>query len=347
MTNSRLTAKNSQKGEEMAGEILDHAEYLLDSTLTTQQRDRLTRIRITAQSLVAQFQQETHTNQRDTPLKEQSHQDDNHISPLRPLKILLAEDNPFTQKLMSRLLIQNHHSVVVVTNGQAVLEQLQNNKFDLILMDIRMPIMDGIQTCEAIRKQERESGQNAIPIIAVTALVDEADKNRIFKSGINGYHGKPVRTKVLNQEMERVLQIRPDEEAMKKNKKNKDPAQADLPVVKLDIDRLLKTVDNDWVLIEEITNLFFTDAPKQLQRIKKAIEEENTEELLEAAHSLKGAAGAFGKNMVYDIAYKLEIFGRDKRISSAQEDYHLLKEALVAMEQSLKDTLAKNGDNLS
>ena len=114
-------------------------------------------------------------------------------------------------------------------------------------------------------------------------------------------------------------------------------------LVQLDITSLLKTVDNDWTLIEEITNLFFTDAPKQLKRIQLAITNNDTNELLEAAHSLKGAAGAFGKNRVYDLAYELEQMGRSKNINAAEECNTLLKEALAVMENNLHATLTENG----
>ncbi len=202
-----------------------------------------------------------------------------------------------------------------------------------------MPVIDGIQAARAIRKEEKASGKNKVPIIAVTALVEEEDKNSIFQSGIDGYHGKPVRAKILNQEIARVLKITPDENDMKKSDKDQKVA-----LVPLDMERLLKTVDNDWSLIREITELFFSDAPRQMIRIQESIDNQDSDELLEAAHSLKGAAGAFGKNRVYDLAFKLEQLGRAQTIDSAQEYNDMLKQALAAMEEQLQDILAENGD---
>jgi two-component system, sensor histidine kinase and response regulator len=338
MVDDVLKTEELDKNRILAEEILNHAEFLMDSSLTRQQRDRLARIRISAQGLAANLQQEDTADP--SSQGEESAAGHPEKSPIPPLKILLAEDNPFTQKLMSRLLLQNNHTVDIAANGEAVLEKLPGNNFDLILMDIRMPVMDGIEAAKAIREKEKTSGEAKIPIIAVTALVEEADKNNIFESGIDGYHGKPIRAKILDQEIARVLQITSTDTDMKQR-----DSEPETPLVSLDIERLLKTVDNDWSLIREITQLFFSDAPKQMARIKQAIETEDPDELLEASHSLKGAAGAFGNNLVYDIAYELEQLGRSKTISSAAEEYHnLLKEALAAMDENLQTILAENGD---
>ncbi len=205
-----------------------------------------------------------------------------------------------------------------------------------------MPVLDGIATTEAIRKQEKSSGGAAIPIIAVTALVEEDDKSRIFAAGIDGYHGKPVRAKILDQEIARVITKISNGSNMKQFAT--DPKHH---IVQLDLTRLLKTVDNDWSLINEITDLFFTDAPKQMERMKQAIASNDTNELLEAAHSLKGAAGAFGQSIVYDIAYELEQLGRNNSTDSAQERYEVLNKALDSMEQNLRMLLANSGEDLS
>ncbi|MBF0358580.1 MAG: response regulator [Magnetococcales bacterium] len=337
MTDDVEKPETSARNKKICEEILNHAEILLDSSLTRQQRDRLTRIRLAAKMLITNLPDEDSVDPiSQKPADNSTIQEDSSIP---PLNILLAEDNPFTQKLMNRLLSNNGHTLSIAANGQDALEKSQSNKFDLILMDIRMPVLDGIATANAIRQQEKKSGTAKTPIIAVTALVEESDKNRIFAAGIDGYHGKPVRAKVLNQEIVRVLRITPNGDEMK----HATAEQKEL-LVQLDITSLLKTVDNDWTLIQEINDLFFNDAPKQLKRIQKAINNNDTNELLEASHSLKGAAGAFGDSIVYDLAYELEQLGRAKTTDSAQDSYDLLKEALASMELNLQEILEKKGD---
>ncbi|MBF0444064.1 MAG: response regulator [Magnetococcales bacterium] len=336
MTDDGAKQDTSNKNVKLAEEILDHAEFLLDSTLTRQQRDHLSRIRLAAQGLSANLKDE---NGKNTLTKKNGF----NLSPeeeiIPSLQVLLAEDNPFTQKLMSRLLTQNNHTVDITANGQEALEKFIEGQYDLIIMDIGMPILDGIEATKAIRKHQKSLKEKKIPIIAVTALVGKEDKKRILAAGIDGYHSKPVRSKILNQEIIRVLGITPNG-----NKMNKAKKETKEQLVRLDVTSLLKTVDNDWSLIQEITDLFFTDAPKQMERIKTAIETNDTTELLEAAHSLKGAAGAFGDSIVYDLAYELEQLGRSNTTVSAQESHTLLNEALASMEENLQTILAQKGD---
>jgi CheY-like chemotaxis protein len=336
MTDDGEKQETSSKNIKLAEEILDHAEFLLDSTLTRQQRDHLSRVRLAAQGLTANLQHEV-DQKTITPNNSDDQNQEEWVIPC--LHVLLAEDNPFTQKLMSRLLTQRNHSVDVAANGQEALEKFIDGQYDLILMDIRMPILDGIETAKAIRKHQKSLKEKKIPIIAVTALAEEKDKKHIIAAGIDGYHGKPVRSKILNQEIIRVLGITPNG-----NKMNRAKRETKEQLVRLDITSLLKTVDNDWSLIKEITDLFFTDAPKQMERIQTAISTDDTNELLEAAHSLKGAAGAFGDSIVYDLAYELEQLGRSNSIVSAQESHNLLNEALDSMEENLQTILAQKGD---
>ncbi|MBF0454035.1 MAG: response regulator [Magnetococcales bacterium] len=337
MMDTLLNTDKISESRKLVAEILDHVTLLVDSDPNQQQRGHLTQIRLAAQRLESYLQPSANA----TPYPLSRENPNNRVVP--PLKILLAEDNPFTQKLMSRLLSQNNHQVEVVDNGQAVLEKLQLNAFDLILMDIRMPIMDGIATTEEIRNHEKNTGSPKIPIIAITTLVGTEEKERILESGVDGYHGKPVRAKVLQEEMLRVLNLEPAK-TMTIKKEQTALKIEDSNVVELDMNSLLKTVDNDWSLIQEITDLFFSDAPKQIERIQKAIDNQDSEELLESAHSLKGAAGAFGKNRVYDLAYELEQLGRSQTTASAQERTIQLTEALSAMEKSLRTILSRNGD---
>ena len=110
----------------------------------------------------------------------------------------------------------------------------------------------------------------------------------------------------------------------------------------LDIKRLLNTVDGDWSLLEEVVDLYFTDAPKQIARMAESIEQKDPLNLREAAHSLKGASGAFGKNNVYELALNLEKAGQEKELSQAPSLLKQLKEALIFLENALSTEITKN-----
>jgi len=115
------------------------------------------------------------------------------------LNILLAEDNAFNQKIMSYFLTKAGHDAVIVSNGKEVLDALEMQKFDLILMDVQMPEMDGIETTKAIR-----SAKNPIPIIALTAYAMKGDRERFLNAGMNDYLSKPVKLEELSKAIRRI-----------------------------------------------------------------------------------------------------------------------------------------------
>jgi PAS domain S-box-containing protein len=112
------------------------------------------------------------------------------------LRVLLAEDNPVNQKLTSRLLERRGHTVVVVPNGRLALEQLEREPFDMVLMDVSMPEMDGFQTAAAIRQREKGTPHH-IPILAMTAHAMKGDRERCLAAGMDAYVSKPVQASEL------------------------------------------------------------------------------------------------------------------------------------------------------
>ncbi len=111
-------------------------------------------------------------------------------------RILLAEDNVVNQVLASRLLEKHGHSVVVVNNGRSALEALDKEKFDLVLMDVSMPEMDGLETVAAIRAREGATGFH-MPIIAMTAHAMKGDRERCLEAGMDAYVSKPIQPREL------------------------------------------------------------------------------------------------------------------------------------------------------
>ncbi len=128
-----------------------------------------------------------------------------------PVKILLAEDNAFNQKFISYFLLKAGYKLNMVFNGKEVLNALERDKFDLILMDVQMPEMDGIETTKAIRKAEQDSADplsnssRRIPIIALTAYVMKGDRERLLEAGMDDYIPKPVNMDNLLLVIERAL----------------------------------------------------------------------------------------------------------------------------------------------
>jgi CheY-like chemotaxis protein len=129
-----------------------------------------------------------------------AHTADSGLPTKTGLRVLLAEDNPINQRLTVRLLEKNGHSVKVACDGHQALEQWQRGKFDLILMDVQMPELDGLEVTAAIRKLEGNSGSH-VPIIAMTAHALTGDRQRCLAAGMDGYIAKPFQL----QEMLKIV----------------------------------------------------------------------------------------------------------------------------------------------
>ncbi len=279
-----------------------------------------------------------------------------------PLHLLLVEDNPLTQRLMSRLLASRNHRVTLANHGQEALVLIQEGRFqadpfDLVLMDIRMPVMDGFETTLAIRQWEAEihaevASGNAplgichrrLPIMAVSALTGAEDRRRAAQVGMDGFHGKPVQANQLFADMERLVpHSSPVAEAGEPSPPMASATTAEAPLeITLDMGSLLKTVENDYGLLEEIVVLYRMDAPKQLQRIRDGIDRQDADLVREAAHSLKGASGAFGNTPTYTLAFQLEQAGRHRDLSQADALLVQLHRSIAALERALDAELSKN-----
>lgn len=348
MSDGVTPSDGTEKMRQWAGEIGHHVRHLLAAHPTPQQTHALESIRIASQKLAAALKnQDKHTAVHPTgqgcPPKPSAPRPDAievELS-LPPLKILLAEDNPFTQKLLTRLLEQNNHQIVRAADGQTVLAAIQKNHFDLILMDIRMPVLDGIETTRILRQREEEQGRPRTPIVAVTGLVDETEKKRILAAGIDGYHSKPIQARELRQEMARIFHRH-----VKQAKPPTSPPENRAPPPLPDdfgIKKLLETVDNDWFLMQEISTLFFANAPQQIDQMQQAIHQDNAGQLREIAHSLKGAVSAYGENQVYRLSLELEQRGASANLADANNTLESLRKAVANMEQALETTLSENG----
>jgi CheY-like chemotaxis protein len=121
----------------------------------------------------------------------------------RKMRILVAEDNSVNQRVAARLLEREGHDVEVAGSGREALDMLGKNEFDLVLMDVQMPDLDGVQATARIREKERGSGRR-VPIVAMTAQTTDADRERCLQAGMDAYVTKPVRLTELIRKIEYV-----------------------------------------------------------------------------------------------------------------------------------------------
>ncbi len=129
------------------------------------------------------------------------------VDPMTVMRVLVAEDNAVNQRLATRLLEKRGHRVTVAANGREAVDALAKQNFDLVLMDVQMPEMDGIEATAVIREQEKQNGAH-LPIIALTAHAMKGDRERCLAAGMDGYLSKPIRSQQLDEILERYLSQR-------------------------------------------------------------------------------------------------------------------------------------------
>jgi two-component system, sensor histidine kinase and response regulator len=257
------------------------------------------------------------------------------LRPGQELDILLGEDHPVNQKLAVHILEEWGHSVVVANNGREVLQALANMRFDLVLMDGRMPEMDGFEATAAIREEEKGSDEH-VPIIALTAQAMRGDRERFLEAGMDGYVTKPFKRAELFEEIERLVNSGGREAVWAERipiKRRIDEMTEDDGI---DIEEFLRKFDDDRELVRELLELFWETAPKLLGDIDSALEAGDGGALESAAHAFKGAVGSFTQGKAYKLTFALEQAGREDVLEGGREVYTgLLREM-----EELKEALA-------
>jgi len=226
----------------------------------------------------------------------------------RRLKVLLAEDNAVNQLLASRILESLDHHVTVVSNGREALSAAQAGRFDLIVMDVQMPEMDGFEATAAIRKLEKATGKH-IPIIAMTAHAMKGDRERCLAASMDGYVSKPIRVADVEQAVT---------QAMAANQSSDAGSTSTAEDSLVDEAAILSGMDGNRKLLRDLTRIFVADCPKQLVEIKAAIQMGDAERLRRAAHALKGSVGNFAAKKAFAIAGQLETMGKNGNLDAAQ-----------------------------
>jgi two-component system sensor histidine kinase/response regulator len=223
-----------------------------------------------------------------------------------PLRILLAEDSLVNQKVAVRLLGKKGHNVTVANNGQEVLAAMLKESFDLVLMDVQMPTMDGLETTAAIRQRELQSGTH-VPIVAMTAHAMKGDRERCLEAGMDGYVSKPIRPEELFDAIACVVAPTAG-----------DRPSIDLPpndVEIVDWCAAVARLGGDDELLREMVEVFLQECPKYMAAIHNALAGADAKELRRAAHTLKGSMGHFAAQAAHDAAMQLENLAAADRLA--------------------------------
>lgn len=241
-------------------------------------------------------------------------------------RILLAEDGAVNQRVAVLMLESRGHEVTVANNGREAVERFRSGPFDLILMDVQMPEMDGLEATRTIRGLE--TGGDHIPIIAMTAHAMSGDRERCLQAGMDDYLSKPIQAPLLYAAVEGA------QTSASAPPPDTGPTSDAAPV---DWKKAVAQVGGDEAVIAELAGLFLAECPGLETGIREAVKTGNAADLRRHAHTLKGSAGVFQAGATVDAARRLEKMGREGDLVGAEE----VLEALAHELDRLKPVLAE------
>jgi len=251
----------------------------------------------------------------------------NGESKTRSLNILLAEDNAVNQKLATKLLEKRGHKVTLASNGKEALEALRKHSFDLVVMDVQMPVMDGLEATMLLREAEEFTGKHQ-PVVAMTALVMKGDRERCIAAGMDGYLSKPIRPQELDEVLERYIVHELNAPFTSTPQSTVKPSVA--------ADELLERIDGDRIFLAELLELFRGDYPELMRAAHEAVVAADTVALQRTGHALKGALANLGANPAADMAGDLEMMGGDGKLTHAFSKLSELAQELPRVIETLE-----------
>ena len=256
-------------------------------------------------------------------------------SPELTLRVLVAEDTPANQKLVEAILSKRGHAVEIAHNGRDAIELHLEQDFDVILMDVQMPTMDGYQSTRVIRDLDDEAKSN-IPIIAMTAHAMDGDQQRCLAAGMDAYIAKPLNAAKLVRLVEK--QARKRSKTSWPLRDNHQPTDEHATDGRLMMDReaVLRRLGGDHDLLQDLVRLFHEDAPRLLDKLELAITTQDDEAAARSAHSLKGLVANFGAQTAVALASEAEALARQKNWSPLHLQMTALRASVAALLNALR-----------
>ncbi|MCA9794287.1 MAG: response regulator, partial [Candidatus Eremiobacteraeota bacterium] len=267
---------------------------------------------------------------------------------------LVAEDNPINQTLATITLQQAGHAVTVAGDGRAAVEAYQEGSFDVILMDIQMPELDGFEATAEIRKLEQGKTER-IPIIALTAHAMKGDRERCLAAGMDGYVSKPIDVEELKAELAKVVGEEEEAAPAEAVTEEAPEAPAEEAVVEqappepeaaseeaepeeslLDKEGLLRRAAGSWQVVEMVCAQLLDTIPNSLEAIAGAVRDKDGTRLKKEAHTYKGMVANFGAKSVAELAAQLE----HHPVGEKPEEAEAILEKLRARSARLQEAVA-------
>ena len=254
-----------------------------------------------------------------------------------PLRILVGEDNLVNQKVALSILERLGYRADVANNGLEVIESLRHQTYDLVLLDVQMPEMDGL---EASRRIQFEWGGEQRPwIVAMTANAMKGDREKCLEAGMDDYIAKPVRIDTVKQALERGGARRAARSGGEVGEKEGAPPPA---VDRETFNRLRTELGNDVKLLLRLLTLFLEETPEQTEQARQALASGDVEVVLRVAHTVKGSCHLLGAGALADVAAELEKAARENELDNARE----MIEAMASEFERVAEEVRQISDSL-
>jgi PAS domain S-box-containing protein len=289
----------------------------------------------TTMHFTAQFVLTEESPQDTAPINIESDQsetsdcDTNINNEFNKLHILVAEDNILNQKVVVGILEKCGHVVETVSNGKDVFESLRERNFDIILMDVRMPGIDGLEATEIIRKSEKTDFDPNIPIIALTAHVSKESREQCLAAGMNDFVSKPFKKQDLLEAINGQISIYTNNDSESSGLlRNSD---------ELNVSDALERLGGDEELLREIWEIFIQDCPETMKKLKQTLETRDAGLSERHAHTLKSTAGNIGADLMKETALQIELAAREKHVDKAWLLYGKLESDAESVLKTLRE----------
>jgi PAS domain S-box-containing protein len=261
---------------------------------------------------------------------------------VRSLRILLAEDSLVNQKLAVALLEGSGHKVTVANNGREALAELETAKFDMVLMDVQMPEMDGLEAAQRIRAREQH-GNTHIPVIAMTAHALKGDRERCLAAGMDGYISKPIHVAELFNAIEDLFGLATETAAkpLAETVTELLAESAGKPTVESAAEPIInwqevrQTLQNKAELVSTVVEAELVEMPGLMEAIRRAVANDDASALRTVTHTLKGSLRYFGKTAAFEEVLRLETMAKAGNLREACASLAALEPAIQRMVQAL------------
>ncbi len=251
------------------------------------------------------------------------------------MRILLVEDNPANQKLATYILEDRGHVVEIAGDGQEALCLTEQNRYDLILMDVQMPGMSGLDATAIIR--QREGGGGRVPIIAMTAHAMRGDRERCLAAGMDGYLSKPVRAREMVGLVESLARgTRSPIQPVRKDSRLAE-AMPDSTLPLFNPEEALTRCFNNHDMLWKMIRCFFDDVDLLFPQMRAALEKGDLVEVGRLGHRMKGTVVFLGAHRAKEAALRLERFCESSGVTApeAEEAIKALERECIALKAAL------------